>query len=180
MKHLMIALTLLGLLAGCNSAPEIARPIHDKEQESYTYAANELTQWGLNLLATMVQKHLNEAAAFHQRTQGQIIASGNAAAAVQDELQYQAMLDELQNQVLAEFDKVAKMHQGIAAANAFHKVVQHGLANANKVDIDQVVQLADAVTQAVGLDLGPLAQVIANIKAARNLPDIDLPLLTGQ
>ena len=172
--HIRLALiaTIILVMAGCaNVEPAIS--VHDKELESYEYTATELTNYSLNLLAVMVQERLTVAQATHQQIQQKLINDQMAQEAVADELQYQSTLNALQAQVLAEFEKIATMHQGIAAARAFHDVVQEGLKNANKVDVDQIIQLAEAVTEVIDIDLGPLNDVIEAIKNARGLPEVD-------
>ena len=159
-------------MIGCTST-EPAIAVHNKQRESYSAAAKELTNYGLNLLATMVQERLIGVQAAHATRQQQLIAAGDAAGAVQDELQYQAILVELQNQVMAEFTKISRMHQGLRSADAFHEVVQTGLRNANRINVNEVIALANAVVEETGLDLGPLNDVLKSIHKARNLPEVE-------
>lgn len=170
---------LLVLVVGCAGTGQGVE-IHDKEQESYQHHIENLRTYSMNMLAAMAQARLDAMSAAHAAQQKAILDSEDedkAQKAVADEKLYQATLNVLQSQVTAEMEKIIGMERDSAAAEEFHKVVQASMKNADRVDFNQVLDVAEAFTKTLDLDLGPLSGFFDNLRAARGLPEVNVPAL---
>jgi len=173
---LLMVLTLI--TAGCSSTGDAA-DLKVKEFKSYQHGEQQLTSYALGLLAAMTQGVITEMEAFHAEHVGQLVSEGKAAEAVTAEKQYQAQLLQIEMDLLAEYEKIARMGLDFRNAARFHDVIQKSIENAGTVDINEVIGLAADVATATGLDLGPVNTVLQNLKKARGLPAAaPMPLVT--
>lgn len=172
-RNVIVVLVVL-LLTGCAGVGDGAK-VHDHEQKSYEAALDNFRAYSLNMLAVFSQERLQGMKAMHTAVQQNLIAGGNAQKVLDDELQYQATLNVLQQQVMDELEKIIKMERDAEAARKFHDVVQKAMANADRLSYDAVLDVASAFTDTIDLDLGPLSDFFDNLKSARGLPEVSVP-----
>ena len=169
MKRIAL-LILAASLVGCSSTGDGAS-LNEKARASVAHGEKQLTEYALLMLAAMTDRVVTELEAFHTTHVAKLITDGKAAEAVTAEKQYQAQLIQIQLDLEAEYQKIARMGLDFRNAERFEEVVQKSIENAGEVDINAVITLASEVATASGLDLGPVTTVLNNLKKARGLPE---------